>query len=756
VLVGLALGLAALPGALRAEERSAPVEVVSPPSAGSVTRITREEIERRQWRTLADVLRAQPGVHLSQLGGRGQDAVLFFRGNPTGNVLLRMDGIDLSDPSSDPLGSINDPQARAAGQIVPDLLTENIERIEIVRGPQSAGYGSDAIGGVIEIETRRGSGKLSPWASFEAGGFGTTQQSVGFGGGGERGGYSFAYTNAHTRGISAAPDELGNHERDGNDNDTLSGRVDLAPTDTLALRLTGRVIDEETQLDDPFPIPLALTAGTDPRFITSSVDRRNSEGERRRIYLGAETRLALLDERWLQTFGVRYSDHDVREDDSEQVRFQGLFFAGPSSAPQLENFSLENRDGTRLSFDWRSDVRLSAAHTLVLGAETERESIDQAQLRRQNSFALGFASTPPFQLIGTVPLVFRTQSRERRHESLRNNAVFVADRFVYGDVFGELALRLHDHDEYGSGLTYRAGIGYVEPSSKLRLFASIGTGFRDPDPALAADTTLRFDDTFPGFIGAAIRVQGPSTFEFTRPGDRTLGRAVSRGIELGLQAPLLDERLELGAAFFASRVRGLQAASSVFVSFDGQTFGTLDIDDSADARTRGVELSAAWSATPWLGLAVDYTYTHAELAHVRTEVTPGIAFTFVDDAPALVLAGTLQRLAGGFRAPLLNPSGTDLPGVPKHELHAHVELRPWEGLELGLGMRYVGPRTGTRLETLERLGGYTLFEASSSYAIGERVALFARLENLFDKQYRDLELAGQPGFAGFAGVRAVF
>jgi vitamin B12 transporter len=740
VLVGLALGLAALPGALRAEERSAPVEVVSPPSAGSVTRITREEIERRQWRTLADVLRAQPGVHLSQLGGRGQDAVLFFRGNPTGNVLLRMDGIDLSDPATLPIGAVSTPDARSAGQIVPDLLTENIEQIEILRGPQSARYGSDAIGGVIDIQTRRGDGPASPWAAFEVGGFGTTQQSVGIAGGNEVVGYSLGYTNARTRGITSGPENLGLHERDADENDTVSGRLDLALGGGLSLRATGRWIDEDTQLDSLLQTPLGLGVGLDPSDFADDVDRRPFGGERKRLYLGTETRLALFDERWVQTFGVRFGDHDVEQDDqeslavSQSVNSAGFRFDIDQMAREL---IVTERDGRRLGFDWSNELRLSPEHTLLFGLETERESVERVvldDLQRTNTLRM----TPLLAMNATSTQTTSIQqlARQRQSERLRNSAAFIGDVFRYERVFGELALRLHDHDDYGSGLSYRVALGYLDPGSKLRVFASVATGFRDPDVLPSSNRAIvvsQSRQTTPPF-GLDLSISQRTVL----PGDRTLERSVSRGFELGFELPLLGDQLTLGATAFASRLRGLQTNEIVFLSLgpNGEIQSTLPFSDSAQARTRGVELAASWQATSWLRASADYTYTHAELAHV-----PSI--------PADSLA-----TSGGDDVRFVRPSGTDVTGVPKQQLNLVLGVEPYDGVTLTFALRHVGQRKDNLFTRSETLGGYTVYDLATGYRMNERVELFARVENLFDKDYNDLLLAEQPGIAGYLGVRA--
>src|SRR5947209_5043117 len=103
----------------------------------SVTVITDEEIERNQRRTLPDVLETVPGLNIVQTGGPGGLTSVFMRGSNSNHTKVLIDGIDANDPSQDGVFDF--------GQV----LTSNIERVEVLRGPQSGLYGSDAIGGVV-------------------------------------------------------------------------------------------------------------------------------------------------------------------------------------------------------------------------------------------------------------------------------------------------------------------------------------------------------------------------------------------------------------------------------------------------------------------------------------------------------------------------------------------------------------------------------------------------------------------------------
>ena len=112
-----------------------------------------------------------PGLNVVQTGGPGGQTSVFMRGTNSNHVKVLIDGIDVSDPS-------NPNQSFDFGQ----LLTGDIARVEVLRGPQSGLYGSDAIGGVISITTKQGSGPPRVTASVEGGSFGTFNQRVGLDG----------------------------------------------------------------------------------------------------------------------------------------------------------------------------------------------------------------------------------------------------------------------------------------------------------------------------------------------------------------------------------------------------------------------------------------------------------------------------------------------------------------------------------------------------------------------------------------------
>ncbi|MBB3799980.1 vitamin B12 transporter [Xanthomonas arboricola] len=185
-----------------------------------VTVIDRAQIERRQVTALQDLLRGEAGVSLANNGGPGKPTSLFLRGTESDQVVVLIDGVRIGSATS-------------GGAALQDLPIEQIERIEIVRGPFSSLYGSEALGGVIQIFTRRPQGSFVPMLSVAAGSNNARRYGAGLAGRsegdlGEAGGwYSVNAVHDETDGINAYLDTSSSAydpDRDGYRNDSLSAQ----------------------------------------------------------------------------------------------------------------------------------------------------------------------------------------------------------------------------------------------------------------------------------------------------------------------------------------------------------------------------------------------------------------------------------------------------------------------------------------------------------------------------------------------------
>jgi len=205
-----------------------------------VTVITREEIEDQQATTVEEVLRTVPGVVLSNNGGVGKATSLFLRGTDPNHVLVLIDGVKVGSAT---LGTTP----------FQHLPLDQVEKIEVVRGPRSSLYGSEAIGGVIQIFTRKGAKDARPRFSVGAGSHNTYQGDIGVSGGAENAWYSLGASAYSTDGFNACPGPGGcftvEPDDDGYDNQSVSLRGGVSLSDTLDIEGNFFHSDSETEFD---------------------------------------------------------------------------------------------------------------------------------------------------------------------------------------------------------------------------------------------------------------------------------------------------------------------------------------------------------------------------------------------------------------------------------------------------------------------------------------------------------------------------
>ena len=252
--------------------------------ASSMTIITREQIENRQARYLSDLLRDVPGFNVSQAGGAGAQTQVRVRGAEANQLLVLVDGVRANDPAS-----ADEFQYQYA-------LTEDIERIEIVRGPQSSIWGTDALAGVINIIRRRDEQRTEAGGRAGAGSFDTRSFAA-------NGGY--AGKAMRLRGSLASYDTDGTNisrsgsERDGADNTTAELGLDIDATPALKLGFSAQHVEADSDFDE-IDFSTSLPADAD----------RVTEAERN--YLRGEARLAPQGSAWSGNFSLNYSDSDNR------------------------------------------------------------------------------------------------------------------------------------------------------------------------------------------------------------------------------------------------------------------------------------------------------------------------------------------------------------------------------------------------------------------------------------------------------------
>jgi vitamin B12 transporter len=206
----------------------------------SISVIPDSELKTLQIVPLTDALALTPGLTVNRTGPIGQPATISIRGAETGQTLVLIDGV-----------RINDPSATDEGAILGDVLVNNISRVEVLRGPQSTLYGSDAIGGVVNIITQRGGAEpFALNASAEGGSLDTYHVAAGANGTVDGVEYGAGANFYHTNGVSAADARNGNPETDGYTNLGLSGNVRIPLGSWANLDLRGYYTRARDDFDD--------------------------------------------------------------------------------------------------------------------------------------------------------------------------------------------------------------------------------------------------------------------------------------------------------------------------------------------------------------------------------------------------------------------------------------------------------------------------------------------------------------------------
>jgi vitamin B12 transporter len=432
IRAALVAGLVASPllSAARADDRGEEIETIVVTATRSpqpldktgvaLSVITAADLETRQIAVATDALAETPGLVVNRNGGVGQTTSVSIRGAETGQTLVLIDGVRINDPSS------VDDQA-----VLGDLLVNDIDRIEVLRGPQSTLYGSDAIGGVVNILTRRGGDSpIAVRASAEGGSFDTWRLNAAANGAAGIVDYGAGVNYLDTGGISAADERNGNSEPDGyrNFGAALNGRAHLAENFSLDLR--GYYTQSHTEFDG-FPPPL-FAFGDDPEFGTDSLIAGYVGGNLTLMGGRLENRLAFI--------GTESNRKDFGEFD---------FVTGEFSP--AENF-FAHGDAARIEYQGTFD--LDDDNQLVFGAETERVGFSTESLQFDPGPTLGSKRTSGYYAQWQTTLASQLT--------------------LTGGV------RLEDDSEFGTHASIKLAGAWNVPGWDTTLRADYGDGFKAP------------------------------------------------------------------------------------------------------------------------------------------------------------------------------------------------------------------------------------------------------------------------------------
>ena len=404
-------------------------------TGSSTTVITADDLKKKNKGTVLEVLRDVPGVAVMQYGGLGGGTSIYLRGSKPGHTLVMIDGVEL-----------NDPMATDRSFDFAHLLTGNIEQIEIVRGAQSTLYGSDAIGGVINVITKKGEGKQKWDASFEGGSHNTFKETLGLSGSSDKLSYSMSVLRLDTDGVSKAS---GGVEDDGYENTTFSARVGYAVFENANLDFVLRHIDAKYDYDDG-----------------ANQDDPNKKGW------------------WKSTLGKIAIDQSINLIWEHKLSFsyaetERKYKDDPDSVDPADNTHNWFKGDTK-KIEWQHNVYPVDWSKTTAGFEYEEE----------RGFADGKASWNRFD-----------------RKTMDNKGYYIQNQFkLWESLFITPGLRVDVNQFFGNETTHKISAAYLVQKTATRLKANLGTGFKAPslyqlysnygDPGLTPDKSESYDFGF--------------------------------------------------------------------------------------------------------------------------------------------------------------------------------------------------------------------------------------------------------------------
>ncbi len=466
----------------------------------SVSVVTGQQLQAEQVPTVADALRYVPSMNVTRSGGPAQLTSVFMRGADSDHTLVLIDGIPANDPTA-PEGAFD----------FSTLTVDDIDQIEVLRGPQSTVWGSNAIGGVVNIITKRGDGPPSGYAYTEDGSYNTYREGAGVSGGNKTFNYSLSLSEQDSEGFPAVDSRFADRQPNGYSILTTADRFGWNISDALSIDFIGRYQQSNVGIYNS-----GGAAGVDP----------NSQLRNSSTLVGVQPHLALLDGKWMQTYNLSYTYYD-RQDN----------YAGSPS----------HLNGGLARLDWQNDFHLTDNDTLTAGITESRENIDElGVVQRSDEASAGYLQ----DAINFWKRLYLTAGG--RYDSLQVGGDDLTYRFTAAYIFP-------------TNTTFRGsyGTGFKAPTLS-DLYSPYGS------PTLKSEKSYGWDA---GVEQAFLdnRLTASATYfsnQFTNLLDYNsvtnmednIGHARAQGVELGLNARPIDE-LTLGINYTYTDTKNLDTNS---------------------------------------------------------------------------------------------------------------------------------------------------------------------------------------------------
>ncbi len=504
--------------------------------ANSISVIDSTQISNSNYNNVFDVLKNETGISFTRQGGNGTLSNLYIRGANSSHTLVLIDGVEVN-LTNDPSG-VYDFSA---------LPIDNIERVEVLRGPQSTLYGSDALAGVINIISKKGNGTPKFSLLTEGGSYNSYKAQFGVNGSLQKLNYSVALSRTGSDGFSVASEKYGNTEKDGYNFNNASALIGYRISENSEISFYSRFLKSESDNDQ-----FGGEFGDDPTYLTNQEE----------FSIRGEGKIKLFDGLWNQKFGLSFL-RNVRNNsyDTSSASINYPFY--------VNDYSWANYDGRKYKLDWQNDFQLGKSNLLTAGLEFEIEE------SASEYYAFNYVPDPfSPDIASVIPM-----------QDASTFGVFVQDQLKFDEgFFVSLGARLDDHNKFGSQFTYRIAPAYMLWETGTKFKVTIGTGFKAPslyylyDPAYGNEN-LNPEESFGWDFGIeqylfAQNLSIGTTFFYNKFSDMfgfdyvtfktiNINQAVTKGVEIFLEAKPID-KISLKANYTFTDARDMSRNSSNF------------------------------------------------------------------------------------------------------------------------------------------------------------------------------------------------
>jgi len=390
-------------------------EELNEATASSVTVVSSKTINERGAFAVKDILRGTNSLDIAGTGGFGSATSVFLRGASAGQTRVMIDGIKIYDPAS-----------TDASYDFAHLSTDNIERIEILRGPQSSLYGSDAMGGVINIITKKGYGKPKISLLTEGGSFYTYREALEINGQQDKLHFSLGASRLDTQGFSKAKEKNNNPENDSYQNTNISLRLDYDLMPDLTLGIINRYAHSRSEGDD--------------------YDYLNDKP------IDDPDRL-LWNNEWLASFLLEqkisdYYKHKFQFSETRSYR---------EGKDDTDEYERDWYNGKTYQLDWQSELEIFTFDKVVMGVNYLKEIADTYYYHN----VYGESDFP--KSTSNIKGLF-VENKLHFFDNLYFNAVY----------------RIDDHSTFKDYDTYKFELSYLIDKTDTRIKGLLGTGYKSP------------------------------------------------------------------------------------------------------------------------------------------------------------------------------------------------------------------------------------------------------------------------------------